>query len=104
MAYKIERDNHGFAHAISRDGKWVIHLVSGTEFNEQNADALVAELNRKVVAPTVEDLPRRFVKFLCEIATDGDWQYGNGSSMTRDVKSFLSKLGIKPKNYLNNSR
>lgn len=98
--YKVERDDHGFAQAISRDGQWIIHLVPGTEFNEQNADALVAELNRKVVAPTVENLPKRFVKFLCQIATDGDWQYGTGASMTRDARSFLSKLGIKPKDHL----
>lgn len=98
--YQVERDQHGFAQAISRDGQWIIHLVAGTEFNEQNADALVAELNRKVVAPTVEELPKRFVKFLCEIAHDGDWQYGNGTSMTRDARSFLSKVGIKIKNHI----
>jgi hypothetical protein len=55
--YKVERDDHGFAQAISRDGQWIIHLVPGTEFNEQNADTIVAELNRKVVALTVEDIP-----------------------------------------------
>lgn len=98
--YKVERDQHGFAQAISRNGQWIIHLVPGTMFNEQNADEVVAELNRKVVAPTIEELPKRFIEFLCEIASDRDWVYNNGSSMTRDARSFLSKIGIKIKDYV----
>ena len=42
---KIERDASGFACAISRDGQWLIHLNSGTEFNEKNIEPLVAEFN-----------------------------------------------------------
>lgn len=98
--YKIERDEHGFAQAISRDGQWIIHLVPGAEFNEQNVDSVIAELNRKVVAPTIAELPKRFVKYLCEIAIDGDWEYGDGTGMSRHAKTFLLKLGIRPKDYV----
>lgn len=99
MKYKIERDQNGFAQAISCDGHLIIHLIPGTVLNEKNADALIDDLNRKVVAQTLEKLPKRFVKFICEIANDGDWQYGSGASMTRDARSFLSKIGINRKKY-----
>lgn len=46
-AYKVERDVHGYAIAISLGGIWMIHLDAGTVRNEENIDNLVGRLNRK---------------------------------------------------------
>lgn len=43
--YKVERDNMGFARAVSEDGRYIIHLEAGTVFNEKNIDGVVALIN-----------------------------------------------------------
>jgi len=43
--WAVERDEYGFAVAVSCDGVYVLHLVPGTERNEENADIIVRALN-----------------------------------------------------------
>jgi len=42
----------------------------------------------------------QFRKFIEEIIIDGDWQYGDGMSMTNDAKSFLKYLEALEKRQL----
>jgi hypothetical protein len=43
--YTISRTIHGFARAIERDGRDVLHLDVGTVRNEENIEQVVRELN-----------------------------------------------------------
>jgi len=44
--YVLERDDQGYACAISHGGYWLLHLQSGTTRNEANAQWLVDALNQ----------------------------------------------------------
>jgi len=43
--YTIRHDEYGHATAIEREGYTVLHLLSGTERNEQEVEGIVRELN-----------------------------------------------------------
>ena len=50
--FELVRDDHEFAVAIAVEGRWIVHLVSGTDRNEANAEKLVAVLNAAVAVVT----------------------------------------------------
>lgn len=39
-------------------------------------------------------LPQRLIDFLVQIVEDGDWQYGDGDSMTTDAQKLLESIGV----------
>ena len=46
--FELVRDDEERAVAIAVEGRWIVHLVSGTDRNEANAAKLVAVLNAAV--------------------------------------------------------
>ena len=44
--YSVSRDIQGFATAICKGGKVVLHLVAGTKRNEKNIEEIVKLLNQ----------------------------------------------------------
>lgn len=36
-------------------------------------------------------LPKKFIEFLKQIIANGDWEYGDGTSMTKDVEIILAE-------------
>lgn len=34
--------------------------------------------------------PKRFIEFIEEIVSNGDWEYGDGAPMTEDAKAVLA--------------
>ena len=87
--WKVERPGNGDARAISKDGKYILHLEEGTVFNEANADTVVALLNRgdeggpKVGMVSVENLVK-------DIRDAGSFH----SAVERAAKRYR-KLGIR---------
>ena len=47
--FELVRDDEDRAVAIAADGRWIVHLVSGTDRNEANAAKIVAILNAAAV-------------------------------------------------------
>jgi hypothetical protein len=43
--FELVRDDEEKVVAIAADGRWIVHLVSGTDRNEANAAKIVAVLN-----------------------------------------------------------
>lgn len=37
-------------------------------------------------------IPERFIEFIKAIIVDGDWEYGDGTSMTKDAKIVLAEI------------
>lgn len=44
--YEVHKDRCGYVSGIIHDGQWILHLETGTEFNEKNAEDVVRKLNR----------------------------------------------------------
>lgn len=50
--YSVRRDEHGYACAIDREGYTVLHLMAGTERNEQEVQGIVDRLNQETGGTT----------------------------------------------------
>jgi len=88
--YRLVKNDAGYACAIALGKQWVLHLHTGTEFNEKNAGGIVNLLNqqKKFTAPaqanrraaprgSAFDILARLREQAAEIAREGHAGWGN---------------------------
>ena len=87
--YTIRHDEYGHATAIEREGYTVLHLLSGTERNEQEVEGIVRELNGVQRLRAALEKARQYVVNGYELGYIDDRE-GYTETLVREIDKALS--------------